>query len=106
MLALPSEQRLMLGMPGWLTAPLPGKPNQNGLEDEYALEGMANQSGKFINLGTTLPAAVGDVYDFVTSLPNQAGQWWDNLKITPNLCAISAVVCTATVIASVSGENR
>jgi len=103
---VPTPFGLVMGLPGWLTAPLPGTPNQSGLEDEYALEGMPNQSGKFINWGTTLPAAVSGIYDFVTSLPNQAGQWWDNLKITPNLCAISAVVCTATVIASVSGENR
>lgn len=97
---MPTPFGLVMGAPGWLTAPLPGKPNQSDLEYEYGLEGKPNQSGKFINWGTTLPAAVGDVYDFVTSLPNQAGQWWDNLKITPGLCAVSSLVCAATVMAT------
>ncbi len=102
---VPTPFGLVMGLPGWLTAPLPGTPNQSGLEDEYALEGMPNQSGKFINWGTTLPAAVSGIYDFVTSLPNQAGQWWDNLKITPSLCAVSSLVCAATIMATAGTSN-
>ncbi|WP_443114103.1 two-partner secretion domain-containing protein [Herbaspirillum seropedicae] len=92
--------------PPGMASPLPGKPNQFGLDDEYALQGTPNQSGQFTNWGTSLPAALDDVYNSIISLPNQAGQWWDNLKISPSLCSVSTLLCAASVMASVGDNYR
>ncbi|MDR6743066.1 filamentous hemagglutinin [Herbaspirillum sp. 1173] len=97
---------LMQMPPPGMSLSLPGKPNQYGLDDEYALEGIPNQTGQFRNWGTILPASGDDISSSIKSLPNQTGQWWDNLKINPTLCAISLFLCSAKVIASVNGENR
>lgn len=88
----------------WQATQLQGKPNQFGLDEEYALTGMPNQSGQFTNSGTRLPAFLDDVSSYITNFPNQAGQWIDAIKVNLNLCAVSLVLCTSTVIMS-TGNN-
>lgn len=102
--ALPGPFALVMGLPAWLSTPLPGKPNQFGLDEEYALTGMPNQSGQFTNARTRLPAFLDDVSSFITSLPNQAGEWLDTLRANPALCAVSSLLCVSTVMMSV-GNN-
>ncbi|MFJ3057907.1 DUF637 domain-containing protein [Herbaspirillum sp. NPDC087042] len=97
---------LMRMPPPGMTSPLPGKPNQFGLDDEYSLQGTPNQSGQFTNWGTSLPATLDDIYNSIIGLPNQAGQWMDSVKISPSLCIAFAAMCGPSVIASVADNNR
>jgi len=58
-------------------------------------------------------SSIGPVHNFftnfITSLPNQAGQWLDSIKINPAVCLASAILCSSTVIMSANnggGVNK
>jgi hypothetical protein len=97
---------VMMPVPVWGTAGLPGKPNQQGLDDDYLLTGMPDQTGLFHNSGTNLPAWVDDLGNIVRSLPNQIGQWANQVMSHPTLSAVSPLLYGAQVMMSVrNGEG-
>ncbi|PFH04490.1 filamentous hemagglutinin [Collimonas sp. PA-H2] len=73
---------------------LPGKPTFD--QQLEALDGLlppsTNQSGLFTNTGTTLPAWLGDLGNSIMGLPNQLGQWANNLLTHPSSCVGAAAL--------------
>ena len=74
-----------------------GLPPKLSLDDQLLMaDGLLikpSQPGLPSFSGTSLPAWVGDAIANLSGLPNQFGQWANNLLTQPSSCVVSALVC-------------